>query len=282
MSRTKKWIIAGVIMIFAGALISTGAFAYSGFNLNMLGTASYVTNTYEADEEFKNIRIEEDAGGIVFALSDDDKVKVECIELEKAPHDVSVKNGTLYIKEASVRMSPWEIGFPMGKIRTTILLPEKEYEELSIESDLGSIDIPKDFIFRNIKIDHDAGGLKCLASVKEDIHINTDVGKTELEGLTCKNLIVGSDTGAISLTDVKASGRFDLKTDVGSITFDACDAEEIKAETATGSIEGTFLSDKVFSAKTDTGRVDVPDTREGGRCELATDTGSISIKIVKK
>ncbi len=282
MSRTKKWVIAGVILIIAGALISMGAFAYSGFNINMLSTVNYVTNTYEADGEFNNIKIDVDAEEIVFVLSDEDHAKVECTEPEKVPHNVSVKNGTLSIGVTSVKMTPWEIGIPMGKTQTKIYLPENEYGELSIDSDLGSIDIPKDFTFSEIKIDHDAGGIKCLASAKGDISIKTDVGKTELEGLTCENLFVESDTGKIQLTDVNASGRFDLKTDVGGISFDGCDAGEISARTSTGSIEGTLLSDKVFTAKTDTGKVDVPDTKKGGKCDVSTDTGSIRIRIESK
>ena len=49
--------------------------------------------------------------------------------------------------------------------------------------------------------------------------------------------------------------------------------------TDTGDVTGTFLSDKVFIYKTDTGDVDLPRTQSGGRCDITTDTGDIRISI---
>jgi len=64
------------------------------------------------------------------------------------------------------------------------------------------------------------------------------------------------------------------------VEFTACDAGEIVIETDTGDVEGTLLSDKIFITETDTGRIDVPKTTTGGRCQITTDTGDIKIKIV--
>jgi hypothetical protein len=40
-----------------------------------------------------------------------------------------------------------------------------------------------------------------------------------------------------------------------------------------------LLSEKVFITKSDTGRIDVPETVTGGKCKITTDTGSIRIYI---
>ena len=50
-------------------------------------------------------------------------------------------------------------------------------------------------------------------------------------------------------------------------------------KTNTGNITGTLVTDKVFLAHTDTGRIRVPTTTTGGRCELTTDTGNILLDI---
>ena len=63
--------------------------------------------------------------------------------------------------------------------------------------------------------------------------------------------------------------------------LDVCVLAEIYIETDTGSVSGTLLSDKVFLAETDTGRVSVPKTTHGGRCEITTDTGNIRIEVVQ-
>ena len=45
---------------------------------------------------------------------------------------------------------------------------------------------------------------------------------------------------------------------------------------------GSMLTEKVFQVKTETGRIDVPDTITGGRCKISTDTGNILITLVKE
>jgi len=63
------------------------------------------------------------------------------------------------------------------------------------------------------------------------------------------------------------------------VKFDGCDAEEIFVETDTGDVKGTLLSEKVFMANSDTGKISFHKTVTGGRCEIETDTGDIKIQI---
>jgi len=63
------------------------------------------------------------------------------------------------------------------------------------------------------------------------------------------------------------------------VVFEGCDAGEIYVDTDTGDVSGTLLSDKVFIVKTDTGKIDVPNSISGGRCEIETDTGDVKISI---
>ena len=88
-----------------------------------------------------------------------------------------------------------------------------------------------------------------------------------------------ADTGDLQMKNVIASGEFKIELDTGDVNFDRSDAAQIFVETDTGDISGTLLTNKVFFAETDTGDVDVPRTASGGRCELTTDTGDISIRI---
>ena len=98
--------------------------------------------------------------------------------------------------------------------------------------------------------------------------------------MECNNLTAFSDTGDISLDKVVAKEKFSLKVDTGDIKFSKADAGEILAETDTGNISGTLLTDKIFIARTDTGKVDVPETESGGKCKVTTDTGDIKITII--
>ena len=69
-----------------------------------------------------------------------------------------------------------------------------------------------------------------------------------------------------------------LTEDFPDVRFEGCDAGELSVRTDTGDVTGTLLSGKVFLVQSDTGRVEVPKTVSGGRCEIATDTGDILIE----
>ena len=79
-----------------------------------------------------------------------------------------------------------------------------------------------------------------------------------------------------------ASGRIDLERSTGEVFFDGCDASEIKVKTSTGDVTGTLLSSKVFITHSSTGRIAVPDSITGGRCEITTSTGAIEIAIKER
>ena len=117
------------------------------------------------------------------------------------------------------------------------------------------------------------------STVGGNLDIEVSTGKSNLSGIRCANLTSDGDTGYISLTDVIAEGKFDIERGTGDVNFNACDAAEIYVETDTGDVKGTFLSDKVYIVFTDTGKINVPKTVTGGRCEISTDTGNIKIEI---
>ena len=112
-----------------------------------------------------------------------------------------------------------------------------------------------------------------------DVSVNVSTGKTVMTDVVCQNMDSNGSTGKISLQNVAASGTLSIKRSTGDVHFDGCDAAEIYVTTDTGSVTGTLLSEKVFIAASDTGRIDVPKTATGGRCEITTDTGDIRLSV---
>ena len=98
--------------------------------------------------------------------------------------------------------------------------------------------------------------------------------------VTCGSLRSEGSTGDMIMQNVIVGGSMRIERSTGDIKMTACDAAEIEIETDTGSVTGTLLTEKVFIASSDTGRVSVPETVTGGRCKITTDTGSIKIEIV--
>ena len=70
-----------------------------------------------------------------------------------------------------------------------------------------------------------------------------------------------------------------LKRSTGDVKLESCDAGEIVIKTDTGDVKGSLQSKKIFFAHSDTGRVSVPKTTTGGKCDITTDTGDIKITI---
>ena len=106
-------------------------------------------------------------------------------------------------------------------------------------------------------------------------------------GITLSNATVTGEaslttsTGDITLSGAVAGGAVLIRASTGDVTLERADAADLDIETSTGHVEGTLLSEKVFIARSDTGRIDVPETTTGGRCKVVTDTGRIQLSVVE-
>lgn len=319
MSRTKKWIIAGIAILCTGLLICGASFAALGFNFRKLNTVKLVEETYAVNDEFKSIRIDADTEDILFELSSDKRCKVVCYEEEDDRHNVRVENNTLMISKHDKNKHDFGFSFAMESPKITVYLPNTSYQKLDIESDTGDTVIPKDFSFDSINVVLSTGDISCYASAEETVSIvndtgdikiydvlademkltadtgdiiissvtltenmdiTEDTGDVTIKDVTCKNLNCSGDSGDLTLTNVIASEEFRLESDTGDIIFNGCDAGSIYAKSDTGDITGTLLEEMIFVTETDTGDVNVPKTLNGGRCELTTDTGDIDIQLV--
>ena len=288
------------------------------WDFSKLSTGKYETNTYEISEEFSNLSMNTDTADIIFALSDDGKCRVECYEEEKAKHSVAVQENTLVMKMIDEKSWYDYIGINFGSPKITVYLPKAEYASLFIKESTGDIEIPKNFKFEGVDISLSTGDVNFFASASKliiiktstgnicventsagtldlsastgritvsnvicggDANINVSTGRTNLNNIECKNLTSSGDTGNISLNNVIAAEKFSIKRNTGDVRFDGSDAAEILVETDTGDVTGTFLSEKIFFVETDTGSVDVPESINGGRCEITTDTGDIELDI---
>ena len=319
MSKTTKvWLITAASFVLIGCIIFGGVMTMLNWDFTKLSTNDYETNQYEITEDFTNISVTTDTADMVFVPSETSKASVVCYEKKNARHTVAVQNGTLTIKPVDTRKWYEYIGINLGAPKITVSVPQGAYGALVIESSTGDVEIPKEFSFESIDISEDTGSVKSSASASENVKIRTDTGNIQVESLSvgalelsvstgkitatdiickgdvrtdvstgktvltnvmCKNLLSEGDTGDISLKNVKAAERFSIERSTGHVTFDGADAANIFVDTDTGDVKGTLLTDKIFITETDTGRIDVPKSTVGGRCEISTDTGDIRLKI---
>ena len=317
--RPIAWLIAAIVLVLAGGILFASAMVAIGWDFARFNTAEYETNTHEIREKFENISIETDTADVLFALSEDGKTIVECVKETKLKHSVKAENGTLEIKCTDTRKWYEHIGIKLQTTKITVYLPAGEYAALSVKATTGNTEIAKDFKFDSIDISATTGDIKNAASASGDIRINTTTGDihmenvsaknaslsvstgritviglvcendfhnkvrtgdTKLSNITCANLFSEGTTGYLALKNVLASEKFSIRRDTGDVTFEDCDAGEIFVKTDTGKISGTLLSEKDFSScRSDTGSLRVPKNGSGGKCELVTDTGNITIEL---
>lgn len=300
MSDTKKKLIkiAG-ILVLVGLAIFWAAMVIMKFDFNRLSTMKFETNTYKVEEDFDNISIEVETEEVAFVPSEDGKCKVVCEEPQRVKHSVEVKNGTLKIRSEDKRKWYDYIGIGFWETSVTVYLPKDSYDQLTMVSATGDIEMPEDFSFEDVNITASTAEITWEASVEKTlgiytstgditlqsvctnkmIEVSTSTGEIKLNDVTCENIDAGSSTGDITLKNVIAKDGICIGTSTGDVEFDGSDAEWISVNTTTGDVSGTLLSDKIFMVDTSTGKIEVPKTTTGGKCEIETNTGDIELTI---
>lgn len=316
--KTKLWIIIPSFLILISGIIFCIIMNNLNWDFTKLSTNTIETNKYEINDDFKDIKINTNTADIEFIPSKNLNNLVICNEQKNVNHSVEVKDNTLVIEVVDTRKWYEYIGINFNTPKITIYLPESEYGELSITNSTGDVTIPKDFKFSNIDILVDTGDIINYAPVyetvkvktstgdiyieninasmlelststgqidivdincSEDIKINVSTGKTNIANSNCKNLISSGSTGSLFLKNVIAAEKFSIERGTGDVIFESCDASNLLIETDTGDVVGSFITDKVVFAETDTGRIDVPKVIADEKCEIITDTGDIKITI---
>ena len=315
----KKLLIIALALVLIGAVVWAASAAAMGFDFQKMDSGTYETNTYTVkDADFQNISIEASVEKIAFRPAGDGKCSVVCYEGAHWKHCVEVSDGTLTVKALDNRKLSDRFLFNLKAPEITVYLPERAYSELFIETDTGDIEIPAEFSFERIAVKGDTSDVTCLADAKDgvdidvttgditltsieagavdlrvttgkisaqsvkiagDLVIRVDTGKTLLRDVTCRGLVSEGTTGDITLSNFVAADTLRITRDTGDVEFDGSDAESIFVKTSTGDVTGSLRSEKVFLTESHTGKVEVPKSISGGRCEISTDTGNIKLEV---
>ena len=293
----KVWFSLGFVLILLGGILFTGVMSSLDWDFTRLSTVSYETESYVFEESFSRISLHTDTADVLFVSSEDGICRVECYKPETEEYSVSVAEGTLSVRETTEKS--WQIGIDFSSPTITVYLPQREYDSLAVNGSTGDIELPQNFSFGNVHVslstgdirveNVSAGSMELSVSTGRvnalgvdcagDLTVHVSTGDVYLTDISCHNLKSSGNTGDLSLRNVLAKAAFTFVRTTGDIRFDGCDAEEVFVETDTGDVAGSLLSGKVFVTETSTGKIDVPKTTDGGRCEVKTSTGDIQLYI---
>jgi lia operon protein LiaG len=150
--------------------------------------------------------------------------------------------------------------------------------DLRIDTGSGRVEV-SDVVGDEIEIDTGSGGVKGVGLEADVLSVDTGSGSIELEAVTSSDVVLDTGSGSIDIDLMTDIDRLDADTGSGSITVRAPPdlGAMIEIETGAGGIELDFPVE-VRSVRRDHVRGTIGD----GRGEIEIDTGSGSVKLVRK
>ncbi|MDO4488262.1 MAG: DUF4097 family beta strand repeat-containing protein [Eubacteriales bacterium] len=279
MSKEKKWMIAGIIMVAVGIVLSVAALTlYTIGNrskkpVNVGIGAKYVTNTYEVGE-FDDIEITAKIERINFKPSDTGKGYVVCYEDADFLHVVKDENRVLKITDTYD--SFLNFTFTVETPTITVFLPKSEYSKLKIDSETGDVDIPENFSFESIDIKLSTGDVNMGSSCRGDMDIKTSTGKIEVNDISADDVTLRTSTGSIKASGIKCGGEMNVDVSTGKCNLSDIVCESFYSTGSTGKVTLTGVkAQNRFSVERSTGDINIKGC-DAENVHLKTATGDIT------
>ncbi len=321
-SSTLKTLCISGILVAAGLIIMVLALVFSGGIDKLLNAPEYKETAYDITENFDGIYIDTTSENIIILPSDEDQVKVITHETDKIKFAVEITNNTLNIIKNDTRSFFEKIEFNTNSNDITVYLPKKQYDTLEILCISGDVHIAEfSFSSLNIKqLSGDTelsaltvSGNITLSNTSGDIHISSCSanainsknvsGETQIYEFDCNqdmmltstsgdiilnncsadgNISIKNTSGDISLTESAGKCNADMNVISGDIALNKFDASSLEMKTTSGDIKGSILSDKIFSASSNSGDIKIPPSvKDSGTCKCSSISGDIIIEIAE-
>ena len=164
-------------------------------------------------------------------------------------------------------------------IKLDVSLPDKNYDEIVLNSTNGKIDLDRvnlnilDCITTNSSIN--------IAEVKaKEVNLTSKNGKIQCKDINSNILKASTTNSGIFLTDIR-SDEIDVKTANSRINVDDIDSKSIVCKTSNGSIEAKDITSEIIYLTTSNNRITCDDIYMDNikDIKLITSNGSISSNI---
>lgn len=251
MSRTKKAVIIGSVLVGIGVIIGFIGIAIGGFKFPN-GTVDLTTmkalhaekKTVQIADAFDKIEI---AGAssmdIEICKSKTGKNYVEYYDTDDWTSHVDVKDHVLKFTTDDKGKHKAVVSLGFGKeTAARLYLADAEYKEIAVTTLSGYVTI-------------------------QDVNAET--------------VNVSASSGDIDLADATAK-QMELKASSGDIDLESCDAEKFDITTSSGDVDMEITAGRTyrFETKTNSGAVDVPDGDADSDylCKIVTSSGDVDVK----
>lgn len=251
MSKTKKAVIIGSVLVGIGVIIGFIGIVIGGFKFP--NGAVDLTTMKALHAEKKTVQITDafDKIEIAGASSMD-------VEIRKS------KTGNNYVEYYDT--DDWTSHVDVKDHVLKFTTDDKGKHKAIVSLGFG-----KDTVARLYLVD---------AEYKE-IAVTTLSGYVTIQDVNAETVNVSTSSGDIDLADATAK-QMELKASSGDIDLERCDAEEFDITTSSGDVDMEITAGRTyrFETKTNSGDVDVPDGDADSDylCKIVTSSGDVNVK----
>ena len=309
MSKTKKAVIIGSVLVGIGVIIGFIGIAIGGFkfpngavDLTTMKALHAEKKTVQIADAFDKIEI---AGAssmdIEICKSKTGKNYVEYYDTDDWTSHVDVKEHVLKFTTDDKGKHKAVVSLGFGKdTAARLYLADAEYKEISVTTLSGYVTI-QDVNAETVNVSASSGDLYMKnINAPDSIMATSSSGDIDLENATAKQIELGANSGDIEMQDITAeslrmstsSGDIDLadatakqmelKASSGDIDLERCDAEGFDITTSSGDVDMEITAGRTyrFETKTNSGAVDVPDGDADSDylCKIVTSSGDVDVK----
>ena len=282
MKKTAIAILIAVVVVAIGGGLCFAGLSTVNFRFRDLDRTEYTKSTYELSEPFREMDIRGYTADVDIVAGEGDTREVTVFESDREKYTVQVQDGRLIIRPVEEGKSRWFLfGFRFKGPQITLTLPKTEYASLQVELNTGDLSV-RDLDIETVLVNLNTGRAEISSLKLKSIVAHSDTGRLLLSDLSPVTAELSVNTGDLVLKNVICSGELRCESTTGDIRLTDVDALSLYLEATTGDITGTIRTPKTFSASASTGKVSVPATAAGGRCEAETSTGDIRLSISGK
>ena len=286
MSKTKKAVIIGSVLVGIGVIIGFIGIAIGGFkfpngavDLTTMKALHAEKKTVQIADAFDKIEI---AGAssmdIEICKSKTGKNYVEYYDTDDWTSRVDVKDRVLKFTTDDKGKHKAVVSLGFGKdTAARLYLADAEYKEISVTTLSGYVTI-QDVNAETVNVSASSGDLYMKnINAPDSIMATSSSGDIDLENATAKQIELGANSGDIEMQDITAES-LRMSTSSGDIDL----AEKFDITTSSGDVDMEITAGRAyrFETKTNSGAVDVPDGDADSDylCKIVTSSGDVDVK----
>ncbi len=230
---------------------------------------AYAPSQSRADEEVKNIKYDIDQVGNIITLA------YEYPTVRTSPPNIPVFDANADTVDFVVTVpieTTIDVNNNLGEVSITNIKGN-----VTIENDFGEVDVQK--IEGTLSVSSNSGEVTA-ASIKagtEDIEITSSFGAVTLKNASGNDIKLESNSGKVTLNEVRATGDVTTQTDFGDTEFENGSANSLDIVSKSGKLSLSKLNvTEQIKVNSDFGEIEL-EQAVGGSYDLHTNSGSVTV-----